>query len=498
MLAAMRRVALALSALSAALVPAGSALAQDDGELRLMAEPHSYVDVVDAFDDDDPFDLNVTVGYRNRYQFGNIQREDNASAADPNRATRNWRDIAHHTHTQNILDVGLDVGIFRDLALWARMPIILSDDRSLGTASSARGYDANDFLRADADGDGDPTNDDPLFRVPFNSPTRSGLDYVEVGLAWSIFNQHRERELPTWVLLISGRLNVGDPMIACDGTSGTSCRQWTSSGDDWTRRDGGSDAGESRGTNALRIETRASWRTRYVEPYGGLLFGIEWPGSSERFFLPAGNIRGFINEQPPIIGQLTGGLAVIPWEDRGGFQRFAIDLRFTGRYVSEGHGYSPLFDALGTSNSPYLTELNLEGAPHPYSDTLNPGLRRVPFFGLTDMQQHAELGSRLMLEMRAARYVRFQLAAGLWYISPYVITYADACNPNVTPNPVTPQPGADGLPGTADDVIDPRMGTCRRGIINPHHRAAIDLPGNTFRVDEQIRTEISVSVTGMF
>ncbi len=470
-------------ALAGALVIPSVASAQEDGDLRLMSEPHSYVDVADAFDEADPFDLNIRLGYRHEYVYGNIQREPGPAdiMGDPHRSARNWVDVAHFTHSRNILDLGLDIGIFRDLAIFARLPIILSDDRRLGTV--AGGPNAAPFLQADADGDGDPSNDPPLFSVPFDSPTRSGLDYLEAGLMWSIFNQHREREMPTWVLMVSGRFNVGDPMIPCTaGPQG--CRNVRQDAADadmdgrlWENDDGGTDAGETRGTNALRIETRASWRSGYVEPYFGLLFNIEWPGSAERFFLPAGNIQGFINNQPPIIGELTGGLAIHPWEDRSSYQRFTIDFRFMGRYTSEGRSYSPLYDALGTSQSPYLTEPTLEGTPTPGTD-----LRQVPFTGLTDTAPFASLGGRLGLEMRAAQLVSFQLGVGVWYIEPHVITFTDACNPNVSDIPMT----------------DPRVGTCRRGIVNPHHRPAIDLPGRTFRQDESVQLDLSFQITGMF
>jgi hypothetical protein len=106
----------------------------------------------------------------------------------------------------------------------------------------------------------------------------------------------------------------------------------------------------------------------------------------------------------------------------------------------------------------------------------------VPFFGLTDMAPHAEIGARVGVEMRAARLIRFQLNAALWYIEPYLITYADACNPNVN----------------ADEFDASRRGTCRSGIINPHHRPAIDLPGQQFRVNEQVRLDLQFNVTGMF
>lgn len=459
-------------------------VAQSDGELRLMREPHSYVDVVDAFDDDDPFDLNVTVGFSHRREWGTIQRERGTfmlqPGEDPNRLSRLWANVATHEHTQNLLNLGLEVGIFRDLALYGSMPLILSDDRRLTAIGDPSG-----LLQADDSLPGDPMEREipPLFSLndPFRAPTRFGLDYIAAGLAWSIMNQNRDRELPTWVLMIEGRFNVGDPLAACQqAPGGAQCRRWNeTAGGGWSFDDAGTSGGMTRGTNALRIETRASWRTRYVEPYAGLMFQIEWAANAERFFLPAGNLSGFINDRPPILGELTGGIAIHPWENRGDWQRFTIDLRFHGRYVSEGHAYSPLFDALGTSQNRYLTSPNLEGDP---SRDPSAALRQVPFFGLTDVQSHAELGLNVGLEVRAARYVRFGLGAALWYIQPYVITFADACNANV-----------DNVP-----MEDPRRGTCRDGIINPHHRPVLDLPGQRFRVDEQIRLDVQVSATAQF
>jgi len=459
---------------------------QPDGQLRLMREPHSYVDVIDAFDEDDPFDLNISVGFRHVREWGTVQRERGGwdpMGADPHRHSRLWENIARHEHVQSIIDVALDVGIFRDLAIYGRLPIILSDTRSLSPTSD---FDPSRLI-VDNDGDGmsdpDPLNGmpmPPLFDLTggFKSPTRFGLDYIAAGLAWSIMNQNREPELPTWILMIEGRFNVGDPLVACDGAR---CRTWNESAGAWSFDDGAANGGMTRGTNALRVETRSSWRTRYVEPYAGLAFQIEWPASAERFFLPAGGLGGIVNERPPILGELTGGVAIIPWENRADWQRFTIDLRVHGRYVSEGREYSPLFDALGTSKNPYLTEPAIEGDPSRGSN-----LRTVPFFGLTDVQSHAELGGHLGIEVRAARYVRFALGATLWYVQSYLLTFADACNPNFDIDSVDP------------DGNDPRRGTCSGGIVNPNHRPVLDLPGQRFRVDEQIRLDVSISATAQF
>ncbi len=470
--------------------PTVASAQQADGDLRLMNEPHSYTDVVDAFDGEDPFDINISAGYQYNYQSGMVQREMGTydpGASDPNRLSHDWQNIGRAEHTQNILNLGLDVGIMRDLAIYGRMPLIVSDDRSISAAS---GMNPNALI-VDNNGDGvpdlDPTTmppmpQSPLFNVPFHSPTRSGLSYIAAGLAWSILNQHRQPEMPTWLLMIEGRFNVGQPLTACQqNTGGRACRQWNQgAGGNWTFNDSGTNAGMTWGTNALRIETRASWRTRYVEPYAGLMAMIQWPDSAGRFFLPAGNLAGVINSIPPVIGQLTGGVAIIPWENRADWARLTIDLRFMGRYISEGHGYSPLFDALGTSQNPYLTQPNLEGDPNAGANPAN--LRQVPFFGLTDMQSHASVGGQLGIEVRAARYVRLGMSTAVWYIQPYVITFADACNPNV-----------DGSMQSAA-----RVGTCRSGIINPDHRPVIDLPGQRFRMADQVRLNVMLTATAMF
>ncbi len=94
---------------------------------------------------------------------------------------------------------------------------------------------------------------------------------------------------------------------------------------------------------------------------------------------------------------------------------------------------------------------------------------------------NGRLGGRLSLEMQAARYVRFQLGGGLYYTTGYLATFTDACNPNVSPG--------------VDDI---RQGTCRNGIINPHHRSIIDLPGNRFRVESAFTLDFFARATAQF
>jgi hypothetical protein len=450
-----------------------------DDELVLMNEPTTYTDVVDAFDDDDVFDVHIHVGYLRQWELGRVQREVNGPMAADGRSQTLLRDVGNYELQRNGLMFGLDIGIFRDLAIYARLPLILSDDRTVSPRSGL------DPAVIEAGGM-------PLFDLPssgFRSPQRSGVDWMSVGLAWSILNQHRQQWAPTWVLMIEGRFNIGDPMRAC-GVSITGsqfCRPDLDSSGNPIARD--YSAGVGRGVNALRVETRASFREGMLEPYGGLMAQIEWPGSAGSVFLPSGDLRGYINRLPPIQGRFTAGVAVIPWEDRLHFQRFTFDLRFQGDYVSEGRDYSPLFDALGSSSNPYLATPSYEGVATMENPTTD-GLGRVQFNGLTDTQSHGRFGGQVTLEMQAAQYVRFQVGTMFMYSMPYNITQSDACNPNVR----------------AADVTDPRLiGDCRpaasasnQSIINPHHRPAIDMPGNRFRMDGLWNIDLFANVTAMF
>ena len=440
-------------------------LAHAEDDLVLMTEPTTYTDVIDAFDDNDVFDVHISVGYLRNWEFGRIQREVAQTAASDGREASLLENVGGYELQRNGLLFGLDVGIFRDLAVYAQLPLILSDDRTLTRAS--------DLLPNVLDAGGSPAFDLPS--AGFRSPTRSGVDWLGVGLAWSILNQARDVNVPTWLLMIEGRFNIGEPMRACQSVDTMlTCTQ---------------SPGVSRGVNALRIETRSSFRTGMVEPYAGLMAQIEWPGSASSSFLPAGDLRGYINRLPPIQGRFTAGVAVIPWEDRQHFQRFTFDLRFNADYISEGRDYSPLFDALGSSSNPHLTTPTFEGVPVESNPTTD-GLATVQFNGMTDTQSHARIGGQIVLEMQAAQYVRFQLGSMVMYSTAYNLTQADACNPNVASSSVT----------------DPRLqGDCRAStragnttVLNPAHRPVIDSPGSRFRMGDLWNIDLFANVTAMF
>ena len=226
--------------------------------------------------------------------------------------------------------------------------------------------------------------------------------------------------------------------------------------------------------NSFRIETRASRRISFVEPYIGLGFLAEFLGSGASLFAPAGDVNGIINHRPPMQGELTLGAALIPWEDRARSQRFALDIRGIATYISQGQEITPLFDALGTSQDPALTSAN--------TYKVGSATRNVYDYGVTDVQAHARVGGRFAIEMYAARYSRFAFIGSIFYTTPYFITAADACNASVSAN------GIDA--GNA--------GTCRQGVVNPNSRAVLDAPGRRYQLDNELSFSMHANVTATF
>ncbi len=429
----------------------------EDGELRLFNEPHSYVDVADAFDDDDPFDLHIQVAFERSTRLATIQRER------PGTGPNLFADVADFEQQVNRLFVGVEVGLYRDLSFFARLPILLSDDRDLTVAGGVSGTTARARLEAtDVSPSDGRTTQRPLFELPFASPTRSGFEHLALGLAWSILNQRRDPVYPTWMVRAEVRVPIGgvltpQPCSRFAEVQEAQGEQVCPFGDD---------AGSSPGLWGVRLETRASRRFDVIEPFMGLAYDLRVPGPASSRFTPAGDLAGYGNRLPPMEGEFTAGIAIIPWEQRERSQRFSFEVRGSAAYVSQGRAYGPLFDALGTSNT--------FAVQTPVPECSDPAVcpRGTPFTGLTDVEAHARLGARVSLEFLAAKYIRFALGGAVAYDTAHILTVADACR------------------GIQVDAGDPRAVGCRTGIVNPHHRAVIDQSGNRFRLGGMLNLDV--------
>lgn len=400
----------------------------------LLAEPTSYTDVLDAFDDTDLPDLRVALAFRRTHSLFTIGRE---SLEPSDRINSKYREVAQSEQITNALSLELAAGVYRDMMVFLRLPLVLSEKRSLrqppgvpGSASQLEPEDASG-----AAGGGDPT---ALFQHNYRSATRSGVPGLDLGFAWGITNQYRTAYLPTWVVLAESRFGLGEVLRPC--TADDTCS-----------------AGVSRGTITLAIDSRWSYRYSWIEPYLGLRYQVEWASRARSRFAPKGVPDGIETGLPSSFA-LTLGAALMAWEDRGRFQRLSIDVRTQAEYVSAGRDYSPLFDVLGTSASPQLA-------------AASPGL--PAFNGLTQVDGHANMRAELALAAQAAQYIRFRIGVGMLHTTRHLLTGAPAC-------------------------VSAAAGPCTNAEVNPLYRAVIDLPGQRFILLGNLSYDLFASATGQF
>ena len=117
-------------------------------EPSVLREPSEVVQVVDAFDDDDLFDLNLSLGYHSTWSSAKILRESSltdAGFSDGNYSRANLN-VAQYSQRVSRLNPRADIGLYKDLALVIRLPIILSDDRELKGCRAATRIRATRWL----------------------------------------------------------------------------------------------------------------------------------------------------------------------------------------------------------------------------------------------------------------------------------------------------------------------------------------------------------------
>ncbi|MDB5215235.1 MAG: hypothetical protein JWO86_3162 [Myxococcaceae bacterium] len=448
-------------------------------EPRLLSETGENTTVIDAFDKDDPIDVNLLLTFRQQWKSANIRRETSLSQGNLSSGgfvSRN-ENVATYSQSTSILEVGGDIGLYKDLALSLRLPIVLSDSRELGDLD---GSSANPQRLQDPAGE-------QLFTVPFKSPNRSGIDQIAVGLNYAIFNQMRDDTKPTWVIGAESRFAIGPRLHACNDNAPVKCP-------DPANPSVSRDPGISRGMTTLVAHTIFARRMGYVEPYIGFRVQVDLPQSNSDFGATS-DVRGTLLSRPPTLGTFTIGTEVFPYENRETFQRFGLDFKVRGTYHSPGREYSELFDALGSSQAHSLRDPN-PGAYHAaadgsFSSVADPNAAKVFFSGITDQQAFGSFGGAAAATWQAGEYVKFHLGVGLTYSQSHLVTSADACNPDLG----TTDAGAAG-PCRAGAAS--AGGGSATGIPNPNHRPVIDLPGRRFSVDDTVLVDLWLSGVVMF
>ncbi len=356
-----------------------------------MREPGEVVDVIDAFDDRDPFDIDISLG------FGFTSRHAVLVEGD--------RRIGSFAETTAHLFPRVDVGLYRDLAFYAALPIVLSDARAIASLGS----------NASIVGKGGES----LSPLPFRPPNRSGADFVALGLDVGLFNQARARAVPTWMVGGEVRVPIGSSLHACNSLPAAGQVKCASPGD--SNRDGKVDPGEpsdtaeltpgvGRGTVGIELHSYLSRRVRYVEPYTGARGLFEIPVGSSDLAL----VKKAGGGSPPVELAASIGALLIPWENREHFGRLSFDVRADLIVRTAGVDHSEVFDELGASTAS--------------------SLRAVSFTGVTRVAAFpaGKLGTTAIWQ--SSRFVKLALGVGMSYAGDHRIAAAGASVASAPPS----------------------------------------------------------------
>ncbi len=361
-------------------------------EPRVLREPGEVVDVVDAFDDGDPFDINIGFGFGFSSRRGTV--------------VQGTRNIGSFAKTTAHLFPRVDIGLYKDLAFYGTLPIVLSDARAV-VANAGKAFDL-----VGAKGE-------TIASLPFRSPNRSGADYLALGVDAGIVNQARNPKMPTWMAGAEIRIPIGSSLHACNSAPAPGQLGCAAPGD--RNRDGKQDPGDpadvkelssgvGRGTIGIEAHSYVSRRIRFVEPYGGLRGIFEIPVGASELSIVAKAGGG----SPPV--EVGGALGVmfIPWENREHFGRLTFDARSDVTVRTGGADHAELFDLLGASTQP--------------------SLRTAAFTGVTRVAAYPIGKLATTALWQSSRFVKLALGVAASYAGNHAIAETSSTSPSVLKN----------------------------------------------------------------
>jgi hypothetical protein len=365
------------------------------GEPRVMREPGEPLQIPDAADERDAFDLETSLAYRVDVETATIRQ--------------GGVDVASYRRLASLLEPQARIGIWRNVAGTIRLPVALADRRELSALTDGPG--AVTFAG------------ETLFPTKFAAPSRSGLRGFASGLLVGVFDQSRTPATPTWTFGLDVEVQLGNPLHACvrpPPKEQESCADPLDQDRDGVRDPGEPplvrpvDSGMTRESLTAELETRVSRRVRFLEPFGILSARVELP------FRDSPLLRGAGFELPPVRANLVLGLGIVPWENRERWSRVWFDARVRGAFVSAGPDFSPVFDAVGTSTAPSVRAITTADG------------RDVGVNGVMRRGAHGIVGASTSFAWRASQLIRLGVDLDFEHVTSHSLG-EDGCAPECSP-----------------------------------------------------------------
>jgi len=348
--------------------------------LSIPAQAARVSDVADAMDEGDPFDAHIELEYDLRQHTATITRENYQQDLenDINRIMR-VKELAYKS-THHLITPRLEIGLFRDLAIYLKIPIVLSWNQSSIYADGTTA--ANSTLAKDKNSselvlvDGWP---DSNFGIPENhgytdwrfdtangafSAERGGPNNPTFGLRWSPTNNERRASSVTTTI----DLSYTPPFFPYMNP--------------WEEAATGADVGNiANGAHLVSLSVIMSRRIMALDPYFLMHYAGPIPASDAMW--------GYWGQHH---GGFRTGMEIVGFEDESYHQKFAVDLFGGAEYFSEGRNYSEISDL---------------------------------FNDLTYVEQFMRTSAGIGMYFRAGPFVHFDLDFAFTYDTDHMVTAED-------------------------------------------------------------------------
>jgi hypothetical protein len=400
--------------------------------------------VASSFEELDPFDLDLDLGFKRTQRRGKITRERHQD--------RHVADVIElrFTRVTQELPFRLSFGLFHDLELHVASSMILASESGWGFPGlNEKGEAVTDNKNSTIANNcitpkGGQTNPnckgqstigaESIFPVP-GQAFRGGLDNVTVGLSWAPLNDMTDDTKPKWLWTFDYGIPSAEVIKPADPTTE------------------GKPGKVGDKVHRFTLATALSKKLGAIDPYTRIAYTL--PAVSPGAYSNCDNPKnlGFAENcgvkdtpwsqketglRPSHVGSLLFGAEFYAYDDPDRSQRVGFDIQFGTTYVSEGRTYNELSDALGR---------------------------------LLYTEEHLSVGGGFGIYARAAQYVQFKLFLSLYHDTEHFLT-----NEAV---------GKD-LDGKCKDVAGVACVDLdnKTSEINPTFDFRYDMPGRRFRISE--------------
>lgn len=517
----------------------------------LVSRPARGTDLTDVatmLEKGNPYDARFSVGFQTTLTNAALNREYMGN----NKGIEVVRDLIYK-QTKMTLNLRAEFAIFKNLALYVGLPIVLKQQNTFKFASGSRypqyageqdcrddhpndpwvcnpdgvnarnsrtvqdgiaaGLSGIQYVPADPN---DPTSMPALDLGPYNvgpgqagprtlfkGPSRSGLDQLHLGLHWLVygFKQADDPTKPNWRIGAEFRLSVGKIMDFKRNSAGdpTPCGSATGSSFTFNCRPQLNDA-VSRGVHEVRFYTSVSKRVWLLDSFFHLYFQMPFAYRSGSFYSSDYNFSGSwgeedtatVNKAPKQAG-IRFGTDVVAWEQPQNHMRFTINVAGMIDYRFPGRDYSEAYEIL--AGSPVLNmNCNASNTSALYSQLCqDPNVRKSLGYypGVTDVQDYAIFGGQIGFSFLIYKYLLLNFSYTLMHRQEHFLTLTDA--------------GEDTGTAAANNGVCTNPNGCADGRVNipskeqnPWHRPAVDTPGHRYRIQEMLVHQIYLNLQARF